>query len=52
MVNIMDTCPCNLQRFFSAVKIENFFRKNLVFSIYLLKNRLWVHVRTAYARRL
>ena len=30
--------PCNIQRlFFSAVKIENFTRKNLIFLIFLLK---------------
>ena len=30
---IMKTCPCNIQRFLSAVKIENFNRKN-IFNIF------------------
>ena len=28
--NIAKTCPCNIQRNFSALKIENFIGKNLV----------------------
>ena len=31
--SITRTCPCNIQRFFSAVKIENFIRKNDIFNI-------------------
>ena len=34
---ITKTCPCNIQRFFSAVKIENFVRKNLIFFLFLHK---------------
>ena len=34
---ITKTCPCNIQRFFSAVKPENFTRKKLIFLIFLLK---------------
>ena len=31
---ITKTCPCNIQRFFSGVKIENFHKKNLnIFNI-------------------
>ena len=32
---IMKTYPCNIQRFFSAVKIENFVGKNTIFLIYM-----------------
>ena len=35
-VSFTKTCPCNIQRFFSAVKIENFIRKFLIFLIFLL----------------
>ena len=28
----MKTCPCNIQRIFSAVKIENFVGKNDIFN--------------------
>ena len=31
------TCPCNIQGFFSTVKIENFIRKKLIVLIFLLK---------------
>ena len=32
---IAKTCPCNIQRFFSAVKIENFTRKKKnIFNIF------------------
>ena len=34
---IMKTRPCNIQRFFSASKIENFFGKKLIFFLFLLK---------------
>ena len=34
---ITKTCPCNIQRFFSAVKTENFIRKILIFSIFEFK---------------
>ena len=34
---ITKTCPYNIQRSFSAVKIENFNGKNLKFLIFLLK---------------
>ena len=37
VVFITKTCPCNIQRFFSAVKLENFMRKNVIFLIFLLK---------------
>ena len=30
-INISKTCPCNIQRYFSAVKIENFIGKLLIF---------------------
>ena len=33
-VFITKTCPCNIQRFFSAVKIENFIRKMLIFFLF------------------
>ena len=33
----MKTCPCNPQRFFSAVKIESFIGKILMFSIFVFK---------------
>ena len=32
--NITKTCPCNIKRFFSAVKIENFIGK--VFDTFLI----------------
>ena len=32
---ITKTCPCNIQRFSSAVKIENFIRKFLIFLAHL-----------------
>ena len=49
----MKTCPCNIQRFFSVVKIEYFTRKILIFFLIFAQNidcgyRLWVNVRTAY----
>ena len=31
---ITKTRPCNKQRFFGALKIENFIRKNLIFFLY------------------
>ena len=34
----MKTCPCNIQRFFSALKIENFIGKFWLIFICLLKN--------------
>ena len=34
---IMKTCPCNIQRFFSALKIENFVGKIVIFFLFLLK---------------
>ena len=34
---ITKTCPCNIPRFFSAVKIENFIRKILTSLIFLFK---------------
>ena len=34
---IMKTCPCNIQRIFSVVKIEVFVGKFLIFLIFLLK---------------
>ena len=36
--NIMKTCPCNKQRFFSVVKIEDFVGKILIFFLFLLQN--------------
>ena len=36
-----------ISRFFSAVKIENFIGKILIY--FFSKHRLWVHVRTALA---
>ena len=35
--SITKTRPCNIQRFFSPVKIENFIRKKLIFFLFLLK---------------
>ena len=35
--SITKTCPRNIQRFFSAVKIENFIGKFLIFFLFLLK---------------
>ena len=35
--NISNTCPCNIQRFYSPVKIENFIRKKKIFFLLLLK---------------
>ena len=34
---ITKTCPCNIQRFFSVVKIKNFVGKILIFFLFLLK---------------
>ena len=46
---ITKTCSCNIQSSFSSVKIENFIGIILIFFLFLLKHRLWVHVRTASA---
>ena len=35
--DIRKTCPCNIQRFFSVAKIENFIRKLLICFLFLLK---------------
>ena len=35
---ITKTCPCNIQRFFSSVKIEKFMRIFFIFFLFLLKN--------------
>ena len=35
---ITKTCPCNIQRFFSTVKIEKLIRKFLIFFLFLLQN--------------
>ena len=35
---ITKTCPCNIQRFLSPVKIENFIRKKNDIYLFLLKN--------------
>ena len=37
VVNITKTCPCNTQRNFSTVKIENFVGIVLIFFLCLLK---------------
>ena len=34
---ITKTCPCNIQRFFSAVKCKNYIAKCLKFLVFLLK---------------
>ena len=34
-INIMKTFPCNIQRFFSAVKIENFTGKISIFFLHV-----------------
>ena len=34
---ITKTCPCNMQRIFSAVKLKNLFGKNLIFLILLFE---------------
>ena len=36
ILDIIKTCPCDIQTF-SAVKIETFVRKILIFLIYLVK---------------
>ena len=40
LLYITKTFPCNIQRFFSAIKIGNFFGKSLIFLIYLLKTQI------------
>ena len=48
--NVTQTCPCNIQQFLKTVKmiiLDDFF----IFFLFLLKHRLWVHVRTASPRR-
>ena len=49
---ITKTRPCNIQLFFTSVKMT-FFGKFffLLFSYFCSKHRLWVHVRTASPRR-
>ena len=42
---ITKTCPCNIQKFLTAVKIEHFIL--IFFLIFAPKHTLWVHVRTA-----
>ena len=37
LIVIMKTCPCNIQRFFSPVKIENFIGFFKIFFLFLLK---------------
>ena len=49
---ITKTCKCNMQGNFSALNIENFIGKILIFLTFLLKYSLWVHLRIASARRL
>ena len=38
MIYITKTCPCNIQGFFSPVKIENFMRKILIFFLIFAQN--------------
>ena len=45
---IPKTCPCDIQRYFSTVKIENFIGKKLYFQYFCSKHGFWVHL----ARRL
>ena len=40
VVIITKTCPCNIQRNFSVLKIENFIGKNLILTIFLLKTSI------------
>ena len=48
---LQKTCPSNIQRYFSTAKIENFIRKILIFSIFLLKTLIvgthWNHLAEA-----
>ena len=37
---IMKTCPCNIQRIFSPVKIENFIGFLKIFFLFLLKTEI------------
>ena len=48
---IMKTCPCNKQIFFSFKHRKFLAKKFDIFLIFASKHRLWVHVRTALARR-
>ena len=43
--SIKKTCPCNIMEIIFSCKIENFIGTNLIFFLFLLKHRLWVHVR-------
>ena len=47
--NITKTRPCNIQQYFTAVKMFIFRLK--YFSYFSSKHRLWVHFRTASLRR-
>ena len=49
--NITQTCPCNIQQFLKTVKMIILDIFLLYFSYFCSKHRLWVHVRTASARR-
>ena len=48
---ITKTRPCNIQKKILVVKMKNFTGKKRYFSYFCSKHRLWVHVRTASARR-
>ena len=50
--SITKTRPCNIQRFFTAVKMTISVDLFNYFHIFAKKNRLWGHVRTASLRRL
>ena len=45
--HITKTRLCNIQRFFTAVKMTIFSRNLFTFSYFCSKHRLWVQVRTA-----
>ena len=47
-MDITKTCPCDIQRFFLALKIETFQLKNVdIFLIFAKKHRLWAHLTEA-----
>ena len=50
-LNITKTRPCNIQRFFTAVKMTIFSIIFRLFSYFCSKHILWVHVITASMRR-
>ena len=51
IVHITQTCLCNILRFFTAEKYDNFQMKKIEIFFFCSKHRLLVHVRTALMRR-